>query len=58
MMQILQVFNVEPTQALDTRSQDGQRLIDLEGTTKIDTIEPALRALGKELVIDARKAIA
>lgn len=45
----------ELARRLNTRPQDVQRLIDLEHATKIDTIEEALRALGRELVIDVRK---
>ncbi|RJG06234.1 type II toxin-antitoxin system HicB family antitoxin [Noviherbaspirillum cavernae] len=48
---------VKPTELarmLDTSPQDVNRLLNLDHATKIDTIEQALRALGKELVIDVR----
>jgi len=40
---------VELARRLDTTRQEVNRLIDLGHTTKIDRIEDALAALGKEL---------
>ncbi|HYD58985.1 MAG TPA: type II toxin-antitoxin system HicB family antitoxin [Noviherbaspirillum sp.] len=46
-----QVKPVELARRLGARPQDVNRLIDLGHATKIDTIQEALRALGKELVL-------
>lgn len=39
----------ELARKLGTRPQDVQRIINLEHSTKIDTVEKALRCLGKQL---------
>ncbi len=41
----------ELARRMDVRPQEVQRLIDLHHASKIDTIESALRALGKVLVL-------
>ncbi|RJF99003.1 type II toxin-antitoxin system HicB family antitoxin [Noviherbaspirillum saxi] len=48
----------ELARRLGTRPQDVNRLLDLSHSTKIDTIQEALKALGKELVIDVRRDVA
>ena len=45
------VTNAELARRIQTRPQEVQRIIDLDHTTKIDTIARALSALGKHLEI-------
>ena len=52
-----QVRPTELARRLGTRPQDVNRLIDLEHTTKIDTIAEALHALGRELVLEVKPAV-
>lgn len=45
------VSNAELARRMGTRPQEVQRIVDLSHSTKIDTIENALHALGRELRI-------
>lgn len=45
------VSNAELARRLHTRPQDVQRIVTLKHSTKIDTLDAALRALGKHLKI-------
>lgn len=47
-----QIKPAELARRLGTRPQEVQRLIDLKHATKIDTIEEALQAMGKRLVME------
>lgn len=50
------VSNAELARRMGTRQQEMQRITSLSHATKIDTIDRALRALGKELYMAARPA--
>lgn len=50
------VSNAELARRMGTRQQEMQRITSLSHVTKIDTIDRALRALGKELYMAARTA--
>ncbi|WP_072929963.1 type II toxin-antitoxin system HicB family antitoxin [Nissabacter archeti] len=47
------VSNAELARLIDTRPQEVQRIVSLSHSTKIDTIQKALLALGKRLEITA-----
>lgn len=48
------VSNAELARRMGTRPQEVQRITDLSHATKIDTIDRALRALGRELTLVAQ----
>jgi antitoxin HicB len=48
------VSNAELARRMGTRPQEVQRITNLAHATKIDTIDRALRALGRELTLVAR----
>lgn len=47
------VSNVELARRMGTRPQEVQRITNINHATKIDTIDRALRALGRELMLAA-----
>ena len=47
------VTNAELARMIDTRPQEVTRILDLHHSTKIDTIQKALAALGKSLELHA-----
>lgn len=47
------ITNAELARMIDTRPQEVTRILDLHHSTKIDTIQKALSALGKQLHITA-----
>lgn len=47
------VSNAELARMIDTRPQEVTRILDLHHSTKIDTIQKALAALGKSLELHA-----